>query len=116
MRSAGFAQRPVDPRHLFAVVLAAAALVLVASHGTWQLALLTAAATVAVALTRMRYALPLALVLLAAVAVLAVGDRTAGGDERSTSARSGGAGEPRAAPHVRAVHRHRERDRHHRAR
>jgi TRAP-type C4-dicarboxylate transport system permease small subunit len=74
-----------------ALVLAAAALVLVVIHGTWQLALLTAGATVAIALTRMRYALPLALVLLAVVAVLAVTDRTAGGDERSSRAPSGGA-------------------------
>jgi hypothetical protein len=88
---AGSAQRPVDSHRLLALVLAAAALVLVVIHGTWQLALLTAGATVAIALTRMRYALPLALVLLAVVAVLAVTDRTAGGDERSSRAPSGGA-------------------------
>src|SRR6187551_3141658 len=93
MPPARSAQRPVDPRHLLGVVVVAAALVLVAIRGTWQLVLLTAAAVLAVALTRMRYALPLALVLLAAVAVLAVTDRTAGGDERSTVVR-GGAGEP----------------------
>jgi hypothetical protein len=91
MPPAGFAQRSVDPRHVVVVVLAAAALVLVASHGTWRLALLTAAAAAAVMFTRTRYALPLALVLLAVVAVLAVTDRTAGGDERSSRAPSGGA-------------------------
>jgi hypothetical protein len=108
---AGSAQRPVDPHILLGAIVIAAALVLVASHGTWQLALLSGAAATAVALTRMRYALPIAIVLLATVAGLAVTDRTAGGDERTTRARSGPASDRQAAPHERAAGRHRERDR-----
>jgi hypothetical protein len=108
---AGSAQRPVDPRALLAAVAAVGALVVVASRGTWQLALLAGAAAAAVALTRMRYALPVAILLLAVVAALAVTDRTAGGDERPTRARTHDASQRQAAPHTAAERRHRERDR-----
>jgi len=85
--------------------------VLVAGRGTWQLAVLAGAAAIAVALTRMRYALPVAILLLAVLAVLAVTDRTAGGDERTTRARTGDASERHAASRERATGRHGERDR-----
>jgi hypothetical protein len=68
-----------------APVMAAAAIAsvaVIASQRTWELMLLAAAAATAVALTRLRDALPGAAALLAAVAILAATDRTAGSDPR----------------------------------
>jgi hypothetical protein len=101
----GPVERLARPPALVMAAAAIAGVAVIASQGTWELTLLAAAAATAIALTRLRYALPAAAALLAAVAILAATDRSAGSDPRpprsSTHANTSSASD-RSADHEHA--------------
>src|SRR4051812_12449025 len=86
-------------RALLGASAAAAAPAAIAASANWRVGGFAALAAAALALTRMRYAPTVALVLLALVVLLALTDRTAGSDTRDARGRSPHrAHHPRAAP------------------
>jgi hypothetical protein len=73
-------------------VAVVAAAVGIAACANWRVALMAELAAAAIALTRMRFAAVVAVVLLAMVVVLSLAGRTAGSDQRDRDRR-----EPRRA-------------------